>query len=117
MNITIVNLILITIIVCFIVDCSGVITDIRKFASKQIFKYTKVKVDYTELKLKPIGCSLCSTWWCGLIYLLCVGKFTIPYIAFVAFLSLISSNISGLLLTLKDYLSAFENWLQKLINL
>ena len=113
---TIINLILITIIVCFIVDCSGVITDIRKFVAKQIFKYTKVKVDYAELKLKPIGCSLCSTWWIGLIYLLFVGKFTITYIAFVAFLSLISSNISGFLMVIKDYLAAFEMWLQKQIE-
>lgn len=113
---TIINLILIAIIICFVVDCSGVMTDIRKFVAKQIFKYTKVKVDYTELKLKPIGCSLCSTWWCGLIYLLFVGKFTIPYIAFVAFLSLISSNISGFLFVTKDYLAAFEMWLEKLIE-
>lgn len=113
---TIINLILITIIVCFIVDCSGVMTDIRKFVAKQIFKYTKVKVDYAELKLKPIGCSLCSTWWCGLIYILFVGKFTIPYIAFVAFLSLISSNISGFLCVTKDYLAAFEMWLEKQIE-
>ena len=113
---TIINLILISIIVCFIVDCSGVMTDIRKFVAKQIFKYTKVKVDYAELKLKPIGCSLCSTWWCGLIYIFFVGKFTIPYIAFVAFLSLISSNISGFLLVTKDYLAALEMWLQKLIQ-
>jgi len=112
----IINLILITIIVCFIVDCSGVMTDIRKFVAKQIFKYTKVKVDYNDLKLKPVGCSLCSVWWSGLIYLIIVGKFTIPYIAFVAFLSLISSNISGLLLAVKDYLAAFEMWLQKLIQ-
>lgn len=113
---TIINLILIAIIICFVVDCSGVMTDIRKFVAKQIFKYTKVKVDYTELKLKPIGCSLCSTWWCGLIYLLFVGKFTIPYIAFVAFLSLISSNISGFLFVTKDYLAAFEMWLEKQIE-
>lgn len=113
---TIVNLILIAIIICFIVDVSGVMTDIRKFVAKQIHKYTNIKVDYTELKLKPIGCSLCMTWWSGLIYLLFVGKFTIPYIAFVAFLSLISSNISGFLNTIKDFLSAFEMWLQKQIQ-
>ena len=112
----IINLILISIIVCFIVDCSGVMTDIRKFVAKQIFKYTKVKVDYNDLKLKPVGCSRCMNWWSGLIYLLFVGKFTIPYIAFVAFLSLISSNISGLLNTIKDYLAVFEMWLQKQIQ-
>lgn len=112
----IINLILISIVVCFIIDCSGVMTDIRKFVAKQIFKFTKVKVDYAELKLKPIGCSLCSVWWTGLIYLFIIGQFTIPYIAFVAILSLLSSNISGFLLTIKDYLAAFEMWLQKLIQ-
>ena len=89
---TIINLILITIIVCFIIDCSGVMTEIRKFVAKQIFKYTKVKVDYTELKLKPIGCSLCSTWWIGLTYLLFVGKFTIPYIAFLLIRKIYKKN-------------------------
>lgn len=113
---TIINLIFIAIIVCFIVDCSGIMTDIRKFVANQIYKKTNIKIDYNELKLKPIGCSLCSVWWTGLIYIICVGKFTIPYIAFVAFLSLISSNISGFLMTIKDYLAAFEMWLQKQIE-
>lgn len=111
-----INLILIALIVCFIVDVSGIIDEIRKLVANIILKYTKIKVDYKDLALKPIGCSLCSTWWCGLIYLIIIGKFTIPYIAFVAFLSMIASNISGLLLTIKDYLAAFEMWLQKLIR-
>ena len=112
---TLLNLFLLTTIICFVVDCSGIMTDIRKFAANIIYKKTKMKVDYNELKLKPIGCSLCMTWWTGIIYLICVGEFTIINFAFVAFLALVSSNISGLLLTLKDYLATFENWLQKLI--
>ena len=113
---TILDLIFLTFIICFIIDVSGVMTDIRKFVAKQIYKFTKIKVEYKDLRLKPIGCSLCSTWWSGLIYLLIFGKFTLGYIAFVAFLSLISSNISGFMFTLKDYLATFENWLQKLIQ-
>ena len=91
---TILDLIFLTFIICFIIDVSGVMTDIRKFVAKQIYKFTKIKVEYKDLRLKPIGCSLCSTWWAGLIYLIIFGKFTLEYIAFVAFLSLISSNIS-----------------------
>ena len=112
---TLLNLFLLTTIICFVVDCSGIMTDIRKFAANIIYKKTKMKVDYNELKLKPIGCSLCMTWWTGIIYLICVGEFTILNLAFVAMLALLSSNISGLLLTFKDYLATFESWLQKLI--
>lgn len=112
---TILNLFLITLVICFIVDCSGIMTDIRKFVAKTIYKKTKIKVDYNELKLKPIGCSLCMTWWTGIIYLLCISEFTILNLTIVALLALFSSNISGLMLTIKDYIAAFENWLQKLI--
>lgn len=112
---TVLNLFLITLIICFIIDCSGIMTDIRKFAANTIYKKTKIKVDYNDLKLKPIGCSLCMTWWTGIIYLLCVGEFTLVNLTYVTILALLSSNISGLLFTLKDYLATFENWLQKLI--
>lgn len=113
---TIFNLIFLAIIICFIVDCSGVMTDIRKLVAKIIYKYTKIKVDYQELKLKPIGCSLCSVWWSCLIYLLIIGKFTLPYIALVAILSLLSSNISGFLIIFKDLFSTLEGLIQKLLQ-
>lgn len=112
---TIINLIFITIIVCFIVDVSGFFTFVKKFvASRLEGKYKNITPE--DIKIPFITCSLCSVWWTGLIYLLFVGKFTIPYIAFVAFLSLISSNISGFLMVIKDYLAAFEMWLQKQIE-
>ena len=112
---TLINLFLITLVICFIVDCSGIMTDIRKLVAKTIYKKTKIKVDYNELKLKPIGCSLCMTWWTGIVYLLIIGEFTIFNLTFTALLALFASNISGLMLTIKDYIAAFENWLQKLI--
>lgn len=109
------DLILISVIICFIVDVSGFFNFVKKFvASRLEGKYKNIKAD--DIKIPFVTCSLCSIWWCGLIYLLLVGKFTIPYIAFVAFLSLISSNLSGLLLCIKDYLAAFEMWLQKQIE-
>lgn len=111
----IINLILISIIVCFIIDISGFFTFVKKFvASRLEGKYKNLT--YNDIKIPFVTCSLCSVWWSGLIYLIIVGKFTIPYIAFVAFLSLISSNISGFLLVTKDYLAAFEMWLEKLIE-
>ena len=110
-----IDLILLAITICFVVDVSGFFTFVKKFvASRLEGKYKNITPE--DIKIPFITCSLCSVWWAGLIYLLFVGKFTIPYIAFVAFLSLISSNISGLLMTIKDFLAAFEMWLQKLIQ-
>ena len=112
---TIINLFLISIIVCFIIDCSGFFTFVKKFvASRLEGKYKNLK--YEDIKIPFVTCSLCSVWWIGIIYLLCISEFTIFNLTIVALLALLSSNISGLMLTMKDYISAFENWLQKLIS-
>ena len=112
---TLVDLFLLTVIICFIVDCSGFFNFIKKFiASRLEGKYKNLKAE--DIKIPFITCSLCSVWWSGLIDLLFVGKFTIPYIAFVAFLSLISSNISGFLFSIKDILALIENLIQRLIQ-
>lgn len=112
----IVNLLLIAVIVCFVIDCSGVVYEIKKLISRILSKKFKLLINSEDLKLKPFDCSLCMIWWSGLIYLIVIQQFTLPYIAFVAFLALISSNISGFLYTIKDFLAAIEMWLQKLIQ-
>lgn len=111
---TLLNLLLLTFVICFIVDVSGFFTFVKKFvASRLEGKYSNLKAE--DIKIPFVTCSLCTVWWAGIIYLLCIGDFTLVNLTFVAFLSLVSSNISGLLFTLKDYLSSFEMWLQKLI--
>lgn len=106
----------ITVIVCFIVDCSGVMTDIRRLMARLIHKRTKIYVEPSSLALKPFGCSLCMTWWTCLFYLFYVGELTLPYICLAAVYALMSSNVSGLLLTVKDIFATFENFIQKLIR-
>ena len=80
-----IDLLLLAIIICFVVDISGAM---RKFK-------------------KPFSCSLCSIWWIGLIYLLVTRNFTIQGVAFVAFLSMMSSVITSLLLCIKEIF----NWI------
>lgn len=112
----IIEMLFITIIVCFIVDCSGVMTDIRRMVANVIKKHTGLPIDYKALKLKPIGCSLCMTWWCCLIYIIVTHNFTLAYVCAAAIYSLVSSNISGFLMVFKDWLAYVENWLQELIT-
>lgn len=113
---TFIDLILLATVICFIVDCSGVMDEIRKLVAKVIYRRTKINVDWSELKLRPIGCSLCSVWWCGLLYLVFVNEFTLVNVAAVALLSLVSSNISGFLMCVKDFLAALELLVQKLLR-
>lgn len=95
----IINLILIQLIIVFIIDLSGAVDSLKLFISKYL---TKNKIVTTNFSLKPFDCSLCSTWWIGLIYLLICHSFTIPYIALVALLSYLTPLSSSILLLIKD---------------
>ena len=112
---TILDLILITIVICFIIDISGFFTFVKKFvASRLEGKYRNITPE--DIKIPFVSCSLCSVWWTCLIYLLSTGNFTVSYIALSAVLSLCASNISGFLLLFKDILSTIETKIQKYIS-
>ena len=97
---TITNLLIIQLIVCFIVDLSGVMDHIKKW----IWKWLKSGKPYKDFELKPFTCSRCMGWWTGLIFIICTGHFTIPMIGYVALLSLMASTLSNLLQLFKDIL-------------
>lgn len=61
------NLIYITFITVFIVDLSGFIASLRHGLSE----YLKVSPD--RIRLKPLDCSLCLSFWAQFIYLIIIG--------------------------------------------
>ena len=89
-----INVFLITAIVCFIVDISGFVDSIKRGIWRLIMGKDR---QYQEFNMKPFDCSLCLSFWSGLIYLLCVGQFNIPMICFVAFMALLSGVISKMM--------------------
>ena len=94
-----INLLLIQFIVVFIVDDSGVIDSIKLLISRIL---TKGKIETTNFDIKPFSCSLCMTFWIGLIYLFCVGQFTIPYIAFVCLLAAMVPVTNNTIIIIRD---------------
>lgn len=102
------DVVFIQIIVCFIIDLSGVIQSIEEGLSK----WLKVKCVIP----RPFGCSLCSGWWINLIYLIIVHQFTLPYIVFVAMISFFSKNISGFLRWIQESLVKIEDLLYRIIR-
>lgn len=88
-----INILMITFICVYIIDLSGIIDELEDM----IGKWLKCKIKIP----KPFSCSLCSSWWLGLLYIIIMGKFTILNIAFVAFLSFLTPNIYNVLIALK----------------
>ena len=105
----IINLILIQIIVVFIIDLSGIVDTVKKFIWR---KWIKVG-DYHNLSLKPFSCSLCSTWWLCLIYLLITSNFNLLTIAITAILAFLAGTMGDFLIWIKDLLTHIINWLYK----
>lgn len=102
------NVVFIQILVCYIIDLSGVIQSIEEGLSR----WLKVRCVIP----RPFSCSLCSGWWTNLIYLIVIHQFTLPYIVFVALVSFFSKNISGFLRWIQELLVKIEDLLYKIIR-
>lgn len=96
---TILSLFLIQLIVVFIVDISGAV-DSLKTALKWIL--TKGAMSNSNYILKPFDCSLCMTFWCTLIYLLCTTQFTLPFIAVACMLAAFTGLTKSLIILVED---------------
>ena len=92
----ILDLLLITLIIVFIIDISGVIDSIEQALSKWL--KGKVRIP------KPFSCSLCSAWWVGLIYLLCLRQFTLVNIAIVALFAILTPVFSTFMVLVRETL-------------
>lgn len=83
---------------------------------KLIWKWLRGNKEYQDFELKPFDCALCMSHHTMVIFLLCTGQFTLFNYMCVCLLALMSSNISGLLITLKDMLVKIECLIRYLMN-
>ena len=102
----IIDIILVALVTIYIVDLSG----FKETLLKVISAYKGRKI--TELK--PFSCSLCMVWWVCLIYAVIVGNLTIPVVALIALLSLLSVPSGQLLILIRE---AFLKVINKLMDL
>lgn len=90
-----IDLLLLAVITIYIVDLSG-FTDAWRGT---LTRWLKAK----ELKpIRPFDCSLCMTWWVGIIYSLCVGQFSIPVLAYIAALAFLSIPIGQVCIFIRE---------------
>lgn len=90
-----IELLMLAIIVVYVVDISGFTQTWKGYL------WRKFKVSQDRI-IKPLDCSLCMTWWCGIIYLLIYRQLTIPMVAYVAILSVMSVPIGQLIILIRE---------------
>lgn len=100
-----INVLILTTIVCFIVDVSGIVDSVKRRIWKWLFKDR----EYNEFQLKPFDCSLCLSFWVGLIYIICLGQFNIPMIGYVCLMSLLSGVITKMMKLVVIFLEVVQD--------
>ena len=106
-------LLYIQLICVLVIDISGFIDSIKYGISKFL---TKGKIPTTDYRLKPIDCSLCMTFWTGLAYTLIIGKFSIPIMAFILFLAVMTPVAKDIIVLIKDICIRLINKIYDLIE-
>lgn len=102
----------IAVIICFIVDCSGIIDAVKSGISKFILgKYAKLK-----FRMKPFDCSLCMTFWCGLVYIYLTDNLSLWIIAYICILAHLTPTITQLLYIIQDVIGNILNRLSDKIE-
>ena len=103
-----IDLLYLTLIIVFITDISGVVSHIETALAKWL-KVRKVSVPL-------LTCSLCQTWWVGLLYLLITHNVTLGGIALVGGFAYLTTVFRDLLYLVKDILETALDWMEKTIS-
>ena len=102
---TYINILLLTFIVVFIVDLSGFSDTLTGAVSRWL--HVPVR------ELPPFTCSLCMTFWVGLIYA-SFTDFTVPVLAFVCLCAFLSFPTARICLFVRErILQTIERWTRK----
>lgn len=106
-----IGLLLIQALCVFVIDYTGAVEEL----------FTPIVKRLTGAKIgtlgKPFNCSLCSTVWLGLLWLLIKGSFTLPYIGLVALLAALTPVTLDLIWLVRDFLQRVIGWLRYIMGL
>lgn len=94
-----VELILIALFWVLVVYIAQFPTEIKR----ALFRWLKGKQAYVDYSLKPFDCSLCLTWWTGLIWILVTG-FRFDYVVLCLGIACFTPIIKDIILLTRDFL-------------
>lgn len=108
------NILLIALILVIITDLSGIV----EYLKSHLYFKLRGTYDYPLSWDSPIihllSCSFCQVWWVGLLYLIVIGEFTIPAIAYLLVICYLTTTIKDILVFLKELMTRV---IDKLFNI
>ena len=107
---TTLNLFLISVIWVLILDIAGFSEEIRKIAGKILGISPSLA---QNLSLKPLTCSLCMTWWTGLIYLIITRNFTFIYLTLTLLFACFTTITKDLIFLVQDLITHIFSQISK----
>lgn len=108
-----INLLIITCLIVWVID----LTDVMDYFKKLIWRLVWGKKQYKQFRMKPLDCSLCMSWWIGIVYILLLKNFTIAMLGYVGLLSFLTPVIKDVLVMIKDMLVGLLNLIYKILRL
>ena len=103
-----IDILLLAAIIVFVVDLSGFTQTWKKWLGK----WLGVQIG----SVPPLDCSLCLTFWAGLVYLIVERCFTIPALAYLALVSYCTGLMGEILTAVRELIAALVRYLWKLID-
>lgn len=105
------ELLILQALVVFVIDYSGAVEDMF---TPLVRRLTGTKIGTIG---KPFSCSLCMTFWTGIIWLLVKGSFTLPYIGLVALLAAMTPVTLDIIWFIRDFLQRLIAWFRCLTGI
>lgn len=102
----IIKLLLITLICTLVVDISGFINSVKTLIAKVL------GCQWYQITIKPFDCSLCSSFWSCLIYLLYNNSLTLEYLFVTLLFAALTPIFKELFYTISDLLLKILKLLQ-----
>lgn len=106
-----VNLFIIAFIAVFIIDYSGIIDEADRIITKLLKSRVPLHIP------KPFSCSLCTTWWTGLIYLLIIGQFNFITLLILGLACALTPEILSIIYFLKDLVNKVFITLENILRI
>lgn len=103
------DLLLLAMVVVFIIDVSGF--------KETLLRLFSALYKHEVTSMRPFTCSLCMTWWTGLIWLIASGSFSLPGLAALAVVASLTKPIAGYFIFIIQGLQALADKLMDWIGL
>jgi hypothetical protein len=100
-----INLLLIGIIITFVLDTSGFYGEFTSIISGWMTNGQIKK----PIMIKPFCCSLCMTFWIGLVYIIISGGFSILNLAYLCLVAYMTPIYNDLMILLRDTITKIIN--------